>query len=496
LLLVLIVTTTQVVLFFWCWSAAFADVSVRSKLLGIAGIYVPGSTYLFICVHFIEWSRGRVDMVAEEAVSSVPVSTFKPPQEDGGGKSSAADEAPPPHHRPHRQWLNDRTRGTSQVSENDELHHRPPLPCCWVPVCVGRCPRVFEQNLFCDAMGSIGFQNAFGENRTRRRRIMTLSAIFNAVGFILTLLSCLAMSTKYNILTAFSFTNGHVQSSSVGTTPPEGENNLEFRPITMALGLRAVATENLRSFRYNETGPAVYTFDEFCNLTLQANNRSSSSTNTTTTYFPINDKCHSCRDVSSSLMISLAFSLCVYIPSMSMSFSRMYYNYDVNCRKTLALFTTALSFCLALKTFLGYKNNCYSAFSAVQIPLDMHDRTVIAATQQQQDTAAADDEVVTVALEWSGGVGVWCLVVAMALKMVELVLHLIVPSPSIARNRHEPADYEVKRQEQDKKSAFNDDGDDENGRRQDPSTMAARDGAEKETGEFNKNRQAGCWKSK
>jgi hypothetical protein len=412
-------------------------------------------------------------MKVQVAATTTTTTTAKTPQqEDGGIEKSRASEGEAPlsrhrHHRPHRQWLIDRTLGNSQVSENgEEEARRPPLSCCWAPVCVGHCPRVFEQNLCCEAMGSIGFQKALGENRVRRRRIMTVSAICNATGFILTLLSCLAMSTNYNTLTAFSFTNGHIQSTTTTMTTEQSENNNnleeEFRPMTMALGLRAVATENLRSFRYNETGTAVYTFDEFCNLAEQANNRSETTTTTTTSYFPTDDKCHSCRDVSSTLMISLGVSLLAYIPSMSTSFSRMYYNYDVNCRKTLAIFTTALSFLMAFKTIRGYKDNCYSAFYDVQIPLDMQHKTFVTASSQLENGAAdEDEEIVTVALEWNAGLGFLCLLVAMALKILELTLHLILPSPSIARNRHEQAAYESKRQNQ-SKSTLNDDGDEEN----------------------------------
>jgi multidrug transporter EmrE-like cation transporter len=418
----------------------------------------------------------------KEVVSSGVVSSAvkPPPQADDGGNETTRPPPPHHHHRPHRQWLIDRTLGTSQVSENDNNDDdearragddgRPPLPCCWVPACVGRCPRVLEQNCFCECMGSIGFKKALGENRVRRRRIMMVSAIFNAVGFVLTLLSCLAMSTNYGVLTAFSFTNGRIQDSVVGTTSNnnanattnENNNSLEFRPINMALGLRAVATENMRSFRYNETGQDVYTFDEFCDFPQQA---------IASAYFPT-DKCKSCRDVSSTLMISLGISLLAYIPSMSTSFSRMYYNYDVNCRKTLAIFTTALSFCLALKTIIGYKNNCYSAFYDVQIPLDLQDREVVA---QQDASNSTQEGVVTVSMEWNGGVGLLCLVVAMVLKILELTLHLILPSPSIARSRHEQAAYESKRQN---KSTFNGDEENVNTSVKDPSTVMAQGCAE------------------
>jgi hypothetical protein len=76
-----------------------------------------------------------------------------------------------------------------------------------------------------------------------------------------------------------------------------------------------------------------------------------------------------------------------------------------------------------------------------------------------------------VALEWNAGVGFLCLVVAMALKILELTLHLILPSPSTARNQHEQAAYESKRHQS--KSTLNDDFDEENAVKtpeKDPST--------------------------
>lgn len=333
-----------------------------------------------------------------------------------------------------RQWLIDRTQGTSH-------HDRPPLSCCWVPALVRRFPRVLEQNGCCESIGAVGFAKAIGENRTRRRRFMTVSAVCNVIGFLLTILACLAMSTNYSILTAFSFTNGHIQSS-IGNADNSNSNSFDFKPVKMALGLRAVATENIwiknsynnNRYSYQQQSQAtVYTFDEFCDLPQHDLSR----------FFPPGS-CESCRDVSSTLMISLAISLLAYIPALFTSFGRMYYNYDVNCRKTLALVTTLLSFGMALKTVLGYKNNCYSDAYQVQVPLNV---TVTTTQQQQQHVTSSNEAVVTAMFDWNGGLGLLCLFLAMGLKLLEITLHALLPSPSIARNRHEQAAYEQQKQE-------------------------------------------------
>jgi hypothetical protein len=134
------------------------------------------------------------------------------------------------------------------------------------------------------------------------------------------------------------------------------------------------------------------------------------------------------------MVATLLVSVVTYLPSIFTNITRMYLNYDVNCQKNFAILTTAFSLLLSLSTVLNYKNNCFDKFYDGTVIFD-ENRTVV-------DDPDSDKAFASVDFSWTGGAGLTCLVVATVIKIVDILVHVALPSPSITRNREEQANYE------------------------------------------------------
>ena len=143
--------------------------------------------------------------------------------------------------------------------------------------------------------------------------------------------------------------------------------------------------------------------------------------------------CDKCNEISKSMVSTLIASVVSYFPSIFTNFTRMYHNYDVNCQKLFAICVTTFSLILSLSTLMNYRNNCFDNFYDGRIPFD-------------EESMPIDDDSVevfaTVDFDWSGSTGLFCLLVATVIKIVDILVHLALPSPSFTRNREEQANYE------------------------------------------------------
>lgn len=242
---------------------------------------------------------------------------------------------------------------------------------------------------------------------------MQVGLATNLAGWGLTIAAAFAISTDYNILRAISFSEGDVTGENVAS-------GASIQGVAIDIGLRAVAVDNPHtSFR------GVVDFDQFCSGVGAGLER----------YLKPED-CNACNDSSQSLVASLITSCVLYIPTVSTNILRMYPNYDVNCQKTFGTLITALSMCLSLYSFLGYRNKCFNSFyeGDVYYALDGESYGVV-----DPEDPAAD---VVVNFDWNSGIGYQCIMGATILKVIDILCHLLIPTPSITRNRQEQLDYE------------------------------------------------------
>jgi hypothetical protein len=88
---------------------------------------------------------------------------------------------------------------------------------------------------------------------------------------------------------------------------------------------------------------------------------------------------------------------------------------------------------MTLSTILAYKNSCFNSF---------YDGTVYF----DADSNALDDENGATYLadfDWEAGNGLICLYLATFIKLIDIIANILVPTPTITRNRKEQEEYEA-----------------------------------------------------
>lgn len=313
---------------------------------------------------------------------------------------------------PPRQYIRDRCDGTSKSGES-----RPPLRPCLPPPCVKWCPSVFEQNPCCEFAGGCGLIKP--DDAKWRRILCRVGLASNLVGFALTIVACFSISLHFDTLmrTAFSF------GWSVS-------NNPIFPGIEVGIGLRGVALRRA----FGTPREVVWTFDDFCDRSFRTG---------TVNYFG-DGVCQGCAETSSGLVGTLIMSLITYLPNFFTDITRMYVNYDVNCQKVSGSFVTLASMIMSLYTWQGYVQSCFGVFYEGVIPYS----TEGAAVPWEEFLAMTDDEkklliLVSMDYNWKAGPGLICIVTATILKVVDIICNMMVPTPTITRNREEQQEYEV-----------------------------------------------------
>ena len=112
---------------------------------------------------------------------------------------------------------------------------------------------------------------------------------------------------------------------------------------------------------------------------------------------------------------------------------RMYYTYDINCTKTFGFLATLASSVLAMYTFLTYRYQYFFSFFEGQFYLDK---------DLSFHTSLANNVVVVGAVEWGPGNGLICILLATGLTAIDILCHLLLPSPSLARSHQLQDEYE------------------------------------------------------
>lgn len=326
-----------------------------------------------------------------------------------------------------RQWLYDRSNGKSKIDPDQ----RPPIALCWPPPCVKMVPDILEQNACCETYGGIGLigdeNDDSGNNSSAHKKartwIMNLGMVVHTVGLILSILACLSISSNENLLQAFSFTSGTVTGvvRAMNSTM-EDNNNDDAVPvdITIRTGLRHIYLND------NFFGERVIAMDEMCLDYDDDESRIGVP-------FVALSKCSQCADVSTSNVATLILAVITYIPTMASNVNRMYHNYDVNCQKVfgsvVAFFSGAMSVC----TWIGYANGCFASFHSGDMLVPIF---VPGAGQGQQERMA------DVNFSWNPGWGLIFIQIASLIKIIDIVGHVLLKTPTITRNRQEQLDYE------------------------------------------------------
>jgi hypothetical protein len=111
----------------------------------------------------------------------------------------------------------------------------------------------------------------------------------------------------------------------------------------------------------------------------------------------------------------------------------MYPNYDLNCQKFVGSALSTFSLIMSLSTYVGYNNQCFESFYDGKIFFDAEDTGV---DIESQAAFVAN-------FHWEAGNGLICLSVATCIKVVDILVNVLVPTPTITRNRKEQEEYEA-----------------------------------------------------
>jgi hypothetical protein len=264
---------------------------------------------------------------------------------------------------------------------------------------------VIESNLVCRSCGRLGVQ----ATQEFRRPLMVAGSLVNFVGCILSIFAAIGMASSYGGLVF-----GHWVY---------GEITVDDWPLKMYLGVSSrvfaveCASDGCISFAtgadFTDEGSNIYAKeqdDETC-----SNSFGSAA---------ITSMCEECKDNQFSES-TLILGVITYWPTILTNFQRSTEFGDVNCQKFLGIFTNVLGFFTSLSALSAYADACYSSLpTSVDI--------VIAGDNAYAGTAD---------ISWSMGGCFGCLIAATFLRLIDLAIHIVVPTPPA---RHEPMKSDVK----------------------------------------------------
>lgn len=310
-----------------------------------------------------------------------------------------------------KQYLVDRCDGKSKYQPES----KPPCFLCYVPPPVKWCPGLLEQNALCVTVGRCGI---IPHDKPGIRKILfSIGLVANIIALALTIFSCFAVSLDFDMLQTASFTKGIITL--------QNSTNLLF----VYVGLRGVGFTDAAGF----TEPIVSNFGQFCteyNLNLEG--------------LTPPDQCGKCAEESSGLVASVILSAIFILPLLSLDIVRMYPNYDTNCQKFMGSVAAIVSGTMSLITFLKYNNQCFASFYDGVYSMQVFSNSTSPVVQDAL-TAVPSLEGATISVDfsWRPGTGLFCLYVATAFKFLDVIVHLVTPTPTITRDKEEQLRYEA-----------------------------------------------------
>mmetsp|Transcript_9871 Transcript_9871/g.27962 ORF Transcript_9871/g.27962 Transcript_9871/m.27962 type:complete len:334 (+) Transcript_9871:87-1088(+) len=298
-----------------------------------------------------------------------------------------------------RDWLIDRIHGKSRVGSG-----RPPCFVCYPPPLIKCCPWLLEDNCVCKAIGWTGCVPS--ANEAVRDWLSLFAFLANLLALNCFIYAAMGVATSRDILKRTPWSVGIVTTKN---------DAIEFAQVTLRVGLRAVV---LRDDATGEDRSIL--FDEFCDLTGRGIDN----------YVKPED-CDVCADASRRYMvIPLLIAVVFCVPSLVTDIMRQYSNYDINFGKCWAITTCCVSIAGAVLTYYFYYQKCLPTFL---------DEDVLFPDADQDDPNIPTMRT----YEWTDAIGMYCIFVAIGLRSFSCIMHCVLPTPSITRDKREQDEYEL-----------------------------------------------------
>ena len=283
--------------------------------------------------------------------------------------------------------------------------------------------------------------------------MLTACLLINVVGLVFLLLSSLAISrNSFGLVWGFSFTKVWLEVVK-GSEMYDG-------PTFFGVGLRAAAYQGLMradassslsegytmtndagdiiSSNHTDTAQILIPFNRFCELAaIQPRSQEEVAVRAfVDTLEKGTGDCGSCSEMSHKIVPSLFLSMLGYIPNFIADVQRMYPGYDSNMSKCSASIFSWLTVATGIYTWANYHINCFAYLGdgeAGGVAVDEEFNAV---------DPDSDEAQLVIRTNWGAAFGEVCLAVSMFLKIVDIVLQGMLPTPTITRDYQEQVDYE------------------------------------------------------
>ena len=348
---------------------------------------------------------------------------------DNPGQEDVEEEPPSTIHyrtptgRMPRQWLIDRCDGNSRYNPT----RRPPCFLCRPPFVLKWFPDCLEQNWCCERLGGIGCIDP--DNVRARSCLFATAFVINVLGLFLLVVASFAMANeRYHILWNISFTNVWLKFIM-------GPQDFLTTGAFYELGLRAAAFNSNIIDGLLDTG--ILSFADFCDAfaELPGSEQFSPSMRVFGLSYQQDYDCDACQRISQRIVPSLFLSMLSYIPNFTTDFLRMYANYDVNCQKFFGSVFSWISLATSIYTWVNYRQGCFDSLNTEPFGLDENFEKI---------DLDSEELFIIVQFQWKAGVGQICLALATFLKLVDIVINCVLPTPTITRDHLEQVEYEWK----------------------------------------------------
>ena len=280
----------------------------------------------------------------------------------------------------------------------------------FAPICLRTnkcncCASGFEHSRFAQTLGKISIG---GEKW--RRPVMWIALISSCLTMILAILSCLGFEKNENLVRAFPWTKGkfHITAES-------HQLNVEVH-FNVGLGAIIADTFNVPDWLRKAKASKLKQMNEVQTFDSQACKEGFLSETLNTTL------CTTCQEASAGLLVPAIFAVITCLPSIQTDIQRMFPRYDLNCQKFMAVFVAGMFGTIStLATIYGYSSGCWRNF-----PEKGWHQITPENTLTNHITVMFDGN-------WYGGPGLSLMIAATLLKVVNMVCHLIVPTPNFCR---------------------------------------------------------------
>ena len=309
--------------------------------------------------------------------------------------------------------MSEKNEKSRDISSNKKPKVKRPKPYVisniWAPICLKKipgCASCAEHSLYCRTLGKF---NIGGEKV--RKPLMSIALISSWLTLILAILSCLGFERRADLVTSFAWSRGKINIKS--HQPPI---DMDIH-INIGLGAIKANTSNVPKWLMNAKEKKLKQLNEVQAFDSMPCKEGFLSETANSTF------CEDCTEASASMLVPAIFAVITCLPSIQTDIQRMFPRYDLNCQKFMAVFVAGMFGTIStLVTLYGYSSGCWRNFPGS------------GEHEIKQEGSLNGPIKVKFTGEWHGGPGLALMIAATLFKVVNLVCHVMVPTPSFCRS--------------------------------------------------------------